>query len=211
MNFEQERKHLRLVKQIQPRPPSLLFHKLKPLVPLSEVHLVPTAPDRYAHLRLHQERLNKIRASAESLHGHQVNRTLSLSPTTCCRDEKQCFWSAALYLVEASKVVFQFEVFFGARMGISPGSPGPKSRTQSDVSEADTTKADLSSSDCSLGISCAAVFSIARHFSRRTSSPIFPRSDGGVPLHCDDYRTAVHSLSLLETGERSPAPSLTRL
>ena len=32
MNFEQERKHLRLVKQIQPRPPSLLFHKLKPLV-----------------------------------------------------------------------------------------------------------------------------------------------------------------------------------
>ena len=33
------------------------------------------------------------------------------------------------YLAEASKVVFQFEVFFGVRMGISPGSPGPKSRT----------------------------------------------------------------------------------
>ena len=42
-----------------------------------------------------------------------------------------------------SKVVFQFEVVFGGRMGISPGSPGPKSRTQSDVSEVDTTKADL--------------------------------------------------------------------
>ena len=82
MNFGQERKHLRLVKKIQPRPPSLLFHKLKPLVPLSEVHLVPTAPDRYAHQRLHQERLNIMRASAESLHRHQVNRTLSLSPTT---------------------------------------------------------------------------------------------------------------------------------
>ena len=37
-----------------------------------------------------------MRASAESLHGHQVNRKLSLSPTTCCRDEEQCFWSAAL-------------------------------------------------------------------------------------------------------------------
>ena len=28
-----------------------------------------------------------------------------------------------------SKVVFQFELFFGARMGISPGSPSSKSRT----------------------------------------------------------------------------------
>ena len=28
-----------------------------------------------------------------------------------------------------SKVVFQFELFFGARMGVSPGFPGPKSRT----------------------------------------------------------------------------------
>ena len=28
-----------------------------------------------------------------------------------------------------SKVVFQFELFFGARVGVSPGSPGPKSRT----------------------------------------------------------------------------------
>ena len=65
-----------------------------------------------------------MRARAESLHGHQVNRTLSLSPTTCCRDEKQCF-GLQHYLAEASKVVFQFEVFFGARMGISPGSPGP--------------------------------------------------------------------------------------
>ena len=35
---------------------------------------------------------------------------------------------------------------------------------------------------------CAAVFSVTRHFSRRTSFPIFPRSEGGVPLHCDDYR-----------------------
>ena len=57
---------------------------------------MPTAPDRYANKILHQERLNMMRASAESLHGHQVNRTLSLSPITCCRDEKQCFWSAAL-------------------------------------------------------------------------------------------------------------------
>ena len=40
--------------------------------------------------------LNILRASAESLHGHQVNRKLPLSPTTCCRDEEQCFWSAAL-------------------------------------------------------------------------------------------------------------------
>ena len=38
--------HLRLVKQIQPRPPSLLFRKLKPIVPLSEVRLVRTAPVR---------------------------------------------------------------------------------------------------------------------------------------------------------------------
>ena len=37
-----------------------------------------------------------MRASAESSHGHQVNRKLPLSPTTCCRDEEQCFWSAAL-------------------------------------------------------------------------------------------------------------------
>ena len=37
-----------------------------------------------------------MRASAESLQGHQVNRKLSLSPTTCCRDEEQCFGSAAL-------------------------------------------------------------------------------------------------------------------
>ena len=96
MNFEQERKHLRLVKQVQPRRPSLLFHKLKLLVPLSEVHLAPTAPDRCAHERLHQERLNIMRASAESLHGHQVNWKLSLPPITCCRDEEQCFWSAAL-------------------------------------------------------------------------------------------------------------------
>ena len=36
-----------------------------------------------------------MRASAESLHGHKVNRKLSLSPTTFCRDEDQCFWSAA--------------------------------------------------------------------------------------------------------------------
>ena len=28
-----------------------------------------------------------------------------------------------------SKVVFQFDLFFGARMGVAPGSPGPKSRT----------------------------------------------------------------------------------
>ena len=54
-------------------------------------------------------------------------------------------------------------------------------------------------------------FSITRHFSRRTSSLIFPRSDGGVTLYCDDYRTVGHSPSLLETGERSPAPPLTRL
>ena len=92
----QERRHIRLPKQIQPRPPSLLFHELKSLVPLSEVHLVRIAPDRCAHSRLHQERLNIMRASAESLHGHQVNRKLSLSPTTCCRDEDQCFWSVAL-------------------------------------------------------------------------------------------------------------------
>ena len=72
MNFEQERKHLRLVKLIQPRPPPLLFHELKSLVPLSEVYFVPTAPDRYAHKRLQQDRLNIMRASAESLHGHQV-------------------------------------------------------------------------------------------------------------------------------------------
>ena len=37
-----------------------------------------------------------MRASAELLHGHQVNQKLSLSPTTCCRDEEQRFWSAAL-------------------------------------------------------------------------------------------------------------------
>ena len=37
-----------------------------------------------------------MRASAESLHGHQVNRELSLSPTTSCLDEEQCLWSAAL-------------------------------------------------------------------------------------------------------------------
>ena len=92
----QERKHIRLVKQIQPRPVSLLFHELKSLVPLSEVHLVRIAPDRCAHTRLHQERLNIMRASAESLHGLQVNRKLSTSPTTYCRDEEQYFWSAAL-------------------------------------------------------------------------------------------------------------------
>ena len=46
-----------------------------------------------------------------------------------------------------SKVVFQFELLFGSRMGVAPGSPGPKSRTQSDASEAGTTKADLSLSD----------------------------------------------------------------
>ena len=62
-----------------------------------------------------------------------------------------------------------------------------------------------------LGISCAADFLITRHFSRRTSSPIFSRLEGGVPLHCDDSRTAVHSLSLLETRERTPAPHRTRL
>ena len=69
-----------------------------------------------------------MRASAESLHGHQVNRTLSLSPTTCSRDINNVF-GLQHSLAEASKVVFQFEVFFGARMGISPGSPGSKSRT----------------------------------------------------------------------------------
>ena len=40
------------------------------------------------------ESLNIMHASAESLHGHQVNRKMSLSPTTCC-DEEQCFWFAA--------------------------------------------------------------------------------------------------------------------
>ena len=105
-----------LSSEIQPRSPSLLFHKLHPRVPLSEVHLVRTAPDRCAHWRLHQESylrahsplsvpvpekprgggredesLNILRASAESLHGHQVTRKLPLSPTTCCRDEEQCF------------------------------------------------------------------------------------------------------------------------
>ena len=40
-------------------------------------------------------------------------------------------WSVCELLTKPknSKVVFQFERFFGARMGVSPGFPGPKSRT----------------------------------------------------------------------------------
>ena len=77
-----------------------------------------------------------------------------------CRLHRLCVCACVVFVVteissvcelitkpKDSKVVFQFDVFFGARMGISPGSPGPKSRMLSDASEADTTKADLSSSD----------------------------------------------------------------
>ena len=53
-------------------------------------------PDKPRGSGWEDENLNIMRASAESLHGHEVNRKLSLSPTTCCRDEEQCFWSAAL-------------------------------------------------------------------------------------------------------------------
>ena len=54
------------------------------------------APDKPRGSGWENESLNILRASAESLHGHQVNRKLSLSPTTFCSDEEQCFWSAAL-------------------------------------------------------------------------------------------------------------------
>ena len=129
------------------------------------------------------------------------------------------------YLAEACKVVFQFEAFFGARMGISPGSL-PAQTVARNPKQTRPTRLKLicprpiaglfeavivvttapRGRILTLGISCAAVFSITRHFSRRMSSPIFPRSDGGVPVHCDAYRAVVRSLSLLETGERSPAP-----
>ena len=99
--------------KIQPRSPSLLFHKLIPRVPLSEVHLPPTnartsdstksatsalipplpspVPEKPRGSGGEDESLNILRASPESLHGHQVTRKLPLFPTTCCRDDEQCF------------------------------------------------------------------------------------------------------------------------
>ena len=48
----------------------------------------------------------------------------------------------------ASIVVSQSVLFFGARIGVSPSAPGPNNRTWSDAREADATRAVLSLSDC---------------------------------------------------------------
>ena len=48
----------------------------------------------------------------------------------------------------ASIVVFQSVLFFGAKMGETPVSPGPKNRTWSEAIDADAVNAVASSSEC---------------------------------------------------------------
>ena len=48
----------------------------------------------------------------------------------------------------ASIVVFRSVLFFGAKIGVTPVSPGPNNRTWSEASGADAVNAVASSSDC---------------------------------------------------------------
>ena len=48
----------------------------------------------------------------------------------------------------ASIVVSQFVLLWGAKIRVTPSSPGPNNRTWSEASEADAIKAVVSSSEC---------------------------------------------------------------